>query len=81
MKYVLDSNIALKWVLAERDSPKAERLRDGNSAAARDWFERSNAWFKQRTDLSAAWSKELTGFRAEAAALLDIKDAVPASGR
>ena len=28
MKYVLDSNIALKWVLAETDSPKARQLRD-----------------------------------------------------
>jgi predicted nucleic acid-binding protein len=28
MKYVLDSNIALKWVLAEPDSLKAIQLRD-----------------------------------------------------
>ncbi|HKI36227.1 MAG TPA: type II toxin-antitoxin system VapC family toxin [Gemmataceae bacterium] len=28
MKYVLDSNIALKWVLAEPDSAKAKQLRD-----------------------------------------------------
>jgi predicted nucleic acid-binding protein len=28
MKYVLDSNIALKWVLAEPDSPRAKQLRD-----------------------------------------------------
>jgi predicted nucleic acid-binding protein len=28
MKYVLDSNIALKWVLPEPDSPKARQLRD-----------------------------------------------------
>lgn len=28
MKYVLDSSIALKWVLAEPDSPKAKQLRD-----------------------------------------------------
>jgi hypothetical protein len=27
MKYVLDSNVALKWVLAEPDSPKANQLR------------------------------------------------------
>jgi predicted nucleic acid-binding protein len=27
MKYVLDSNVALKWVLAEPDSPKAKQLR------------------------------------------------------
>jgi predicted nucleic acid-binding protein len=27
MKYVLDSNIALKWVLTEADSDKARRLR------------------------------------------------------
>jgi predicted nucleic acid-binding protein len=27
MKYVLDSNVALKWVLAEPDSPKAIQLR------------------------------------------------------
>jgi len=28
MKYALDSNVALKWVLKEPDSPKAIRLRD-----------------------------------------------------
>ena len=28
MRYVLDSNVALKWVLAEPDSTKALRLRD-----------------------------------------------------
>jgi hypothetical protein len=28
MKYVLDSNVALKWVLAEADSGRAVRLRD-----------------------------------------------------
>ena len=27
MKYVLDSNISLKWVLTEADSDKARRLR------------------------------------------------------
>lgn len=29
MKYVLDSSVALKWVLPEVDSAKAIRLRDG----------------------------------------------------
>lgn len=28
MKYVLDVNVALKWVLNEIDSPKPPRLRD-----------------------------------------------------
>ena len=28
MKYVLDVNVALKWVLNEVDSTKARRLRD-----------------------------------------------------
>ncbi len=28
MKYVLDSNVALKWVIAEADSGRAVRLRD-----------------------------------------------------
>jgi predicted nucleic acid-binding protein len=28
MKYVLDSSVALKWVLAEPDSVQANRLRD-----------------------------------------------------
>jgi predicted nucleic acid-binding protein len=28
MKYVLDSSVALKWVLTEADSPRANRLRD-----------------------------------------------------
>src|SRR6266478_4032729 len=35
----------------------------GNSAAAREWFERSNDWFKQRTDLAAVLSNELAAFR------------------
>jgi len=54
--------------------------RVGSSAAARDWFERSNAWFKPRTDLPAGLSKELTAFRAEAAALLGIKDSASTPG-
>jgi predicted nucleic acid-binding protein len=29
MKYVLDSNVALKWVLPESDSAKAIQIRDG----------------------------------------------------
>jgi serine/threonine protein kinase/WD40 repeat protein len=53
----------------------------GNSSAARDWFERSDAWFKQHTDLPAVWSKELATFRSEAAALLGMKDSLSASGR
>ena len=28
MKYVLDSSVAFKWVVPERDSPRAVRLRD-----------------------------------------------------
>jgi predicted nucleic acid-binding protein len=28
MRYVLDSNVALKWVLPERDTPKAVKLRN-----------------------------------------------------
>jgi predicted nucleic acid-binding protein len=31
MKYVIDSSVALKWVLPESDSAKALRLRDGYS--------------------------------------------------
>jgi predicted nucleic acid-binding protein len=31
MRYVLDSSVALKWVLPEADSAKAIRLRDGYS--------------------------------------------------
>ena len=33
MRYVLDSSVALKWVLWEADSPKARRLRDEFAAA------------------------------------------------
>jgi predicted nucleic acid-binding protein len=29
MKYILDSNVALKWVLPEKDDDKAIRIRDG----------------------------------------------------
>jgi predicted nucleic acid-binding protein len=36
MKYVLDSNIALKWVLPEPDSPKAKELRDDFQRAAHE---------------------------------------------
>ena len=32
MKYVLDSSVALKWVLSEADSTKAIRLRDEYAA-------------------------------------------------
>jgi lipopolysaccharide biosynthesis regulator YciM len=45
-----------------------------NSTAARHWFDRSNTWFKQRRNLSAGLSQELTAFRAEAAALLGVKE-------
>lgn len=36
MKYVLDSNVALKWVLAEPDSPRAKQLRAGFLNASHD---------------------------------------------
>jgi predicted nucleic acid-binding protein len=36
MKYVLDSNVALKWVLAEPDSPKANQLRSDFQNAGHD---------------------------------------------
>ena len=36
MKYVLDSSVALKWVLAEVDSHKAIRVRDAYVAGAHE---------------------------------------------
>jgi predicted nucleic acid-binding protein len=36
MKYVLDSSVALKWVLSEPDSGKAVRLRDEYKNAVHD---------------------------------------------
>jgi predicted nucleic acid-binding protein len=36
MKYVLDSSVALKWVLAEVDAVKALRLRDQSRAGIHD---------------------------------------------
>ncbi len=36
MRYVLDSNIALKWVLAEPDSAKAKQLRDDYQKAVHE---------------------------------------------
>jgi predicted nucleic acid-binding protein len=33
MKYVLDSSVAFKWVVAESDTPRAVRLRDEFRAA------------------------------------------------
>lgn len=38
MKYVLDSSVALKWVLPEADSAKAIRLRDDYNASIHDLF-------------------------------------------
>jgi predicted nucleic acid-binding protein len=43
MKYVLDSSVAVKWVLPEKDSDKAIRLRDDyrqglHLLVAPDWF-------------------------------------------
>jgi len=43
MKYVIDSSVALKWVLPEKDSDKAIRLRDDyrqglHELIAPDWF-------------------------------------------
>lgn len=38
MKYVLDSCVALKWVLPEPDSDKAERLRDRLEDATHEFF-------------------------------------------
>ncbi|SRR5229473_4588033 len=43
MKYVLDSSVAVKWVLPEKDSDKALRLRDDylqgiHQLIAPDWF-------------------------------------------
>jgi predicted nucleic acid-binding protein len=36
MKYVLDSNVALKWTLPEPDSPKARQPRHGFLQAAHE---------------------------------------------
>jgi hypothetical protein len=36
MKYVVDSNVALKWVLPEAESDKAIRLRDDAQAGLHD---------------------------------------------
>jgi hypothetical protein len=30
MKYILDSNVALKWVLPDKDDDKATTIRDGS---------------------------------------------------
>jgi predicted nucleic acid-binding protein len=43
MRYVLDSSVAVKWVLAEQDTDKALRLRDAyrnglHELIAPDWF-------------------------------------------
>jgi predicted nucleic acid-binding protein len=43
MTYVLDSSVAVKWVLAEKDTDKALRLRDAHRQGlhqliAPDWF-------------------------------------------
>jgi predicted nucleic acid-binding protein len=36
MNYILDSRVALKWVLSEADSAKAIRLRDEYAAGAHE---------------------------------------------
>jgi hypothetical protein len=36
MRYLLDSSVALKWVLAEVDSAKANRLRDDYASGAHE---------------------------------------------
>ena len=36
MRYVLDSSVALKWVLPEADSDRADRLRDDFRNALHD---------------------------------------------
>jgi predicted nucleic acid-binding protein len=38
MKYVLDASVALKWVLAEIDSDKADFLRDGFRKGIHDFL-------------------------------------------
>lgn len=38
MRYVLDSSVALKWVLVEPDSPKAVRLRDDRRAGLHEFL-------------------------------------------
>jgi predicted nucleic acid-binding protein len=38
MRYVLDSSVALKWVLAEPDSPRAIRLRDDRRAGVHEFL-------------------------------------------
>jgi serine/threonine protein kinase/WD40 repeat protein/tetratricopeptide (TPR) repeat protein len=45
----------------------------GQQAKAKDCFERANAWRQAHTNLSAAYTAELTAFHAEAAKLLGIK--------
>jgi tetratricopeptide (TPR) repeat protein len=46
----------------------------GNPSSAHSWFERSSAWAKEQSRLSAADSAELAAFHSEAAALLGISN-------
>ena len=38
MRYVLDSNVALKWVLPEADDDKAIRIRDEFGRGIHEWL-------------------------------------------
>jgi predicted nucleic acid-binding protein len=38
MRYVLDSNVALKWVLPEADDDKAIRIRDEFGQVIHEWL-------------------------------------------
>jgi serine/threonine protein kinase/WD40 repeat protein len=49
------------------------RQRLGQPAEAKGCFDRANAWRQTQTDLSAAYTAELTAVRAEAAKLLAMK--------
>lgn len=78
MKYVLDSSVALKWVLPEIDSGKAKRLRD-------DYENQTHALITPEVfpveishSLVRAERRQIIPFGQAAALLVDVMNSAPA---
>src|SRR5262249_31255959 len=78
MKYVLDSSVALKWVLPEADSAKAIRLRDEYTTAIHDLLPPAFFPWKSATPFASPERQLRTRPGESAIFLNDVLSAPPA---
>ena len=77
MRYVLDSSVALKWVLPEIDSDKADRLRDDFRNAVHDLLAPDVFPIEVAHALTRAERRRLIGVGQASVLLADILNTSP----